>query len=92
MSPIILTSIKVSLLALGVIFLVLGILIGAIKVMTSLIPYRAPAPAPAKSKPTAAAPAAAASQEDEHIAAIQAVMAHHLPGQENLQITQISSR
>ncbi|CCQ89198.1 putative Oxaloacetate decarboxylase, gamma subunit [Nitrospina gracilis 3/211] len=92
MSPLILTSIKVSFLALGVIFLVLGILIAAIKVMTSLIPYRAPAPVPAKTKPTAAAPAPAASQEDEHIAAIQAVMAHRLSGQQNLQITQISSK
>ncbi|MCF8719655.1 OadG family transporter subunit [Nitrospina gracilis] len=90
MSPIILTSIKVSFLALGVIFLVLGILIAAIKVMTSLIPYQAPAPAPAKPKP-AGAPAAA-SEEDEHIAAIQAAMTHHLGGQQNLQITRISSR
>ncbi|CAI2717290.1 OadG family transporter subunit [Nitrospina watsonii] len=90
MSPIILASMKVSLLALGVIFLVLGILIGVIKTMTRLIPYKAPPP-PAV-KPKAAAAPALSSEEDDHIAAIQAVMSHHLGGTGNLSVTQIQSK
>ena len=69
-------AIQVSFLAMGVIFLVLGILIVVIRVMVHYLPYSAP-PAPA---PRAQAPAAASgsSQDDDHIAAIHAALAHHL--------------
>jgi sodium pump decarboxylase gamma subunit len=73
----IMSSIQVSFLAMGVIFLVLGILIGVINLMVRLIPYKAPpSPAP-KAKAPAAAPTGP-SQDEDHIAAIHAVLAHHL--------------
>ena len=73
----ILQSIQVSILAMLVIFLVLGVLICVIKVMVHFLPYTAPPPPP----PRAQAPAATASgssQDDDHIAAIHAALAHHL--------------
>jgi len=73
----IIQSIQVSILAMLVIFLVLGVLIGVIKVMVHFLPYTAPPPPP----PRAQAPAATASgssQDDDHIAAIHAALAHHL--------------
>jgi sodium pump decarboxylase gamma subunit len=73
----ILQSIQVSILSMSVIFLVLGVLIGVIKVMVHYLPYTAPPPPP----PRAQAPAATASgssQDDDHIAAIHAALAHHL--------------
>ncbi|MDH5762986.1 MAG: OadG family transporter subunit [Nitrospinota bacterium] len=74
----ILASIKVSFLAMGVIFLVLGILIGVVNLMVHFIPYTAPpSPAP-RAKAPAAAPAAGPSQDEDHIAAIHAALAHHL--------------
>jgi sodium pump decarboxylase gamma subunit len=75
MSPII-QSIQVSILSMAVIFLVLGVLVGVIKVLVHFLPYSVP-PAPA---PRAQAPAAASgsSQDEDHIAAIHAALAHHL--------------
>jgi len=73
----ILQSIQVSILAMLVIFLVLGVLICVIKVMVHFLPYTAPPPPP----PRAQAPAATtsgSSQDDDHIAAIHAALAHHL--------------
>lgn len=76
MSPIIIQSIQVSILAMAVIFLVLGVLVGVIKVLVHFLPYTAPPPPP----PRAQAPAAASgsSQDEDHIAAIHAALAHHL--------------
>lgn len=63
----------------GVIFLVLGLLIGVIKVMVHLIPYQEPPAAPQKKSAPAPAPATSgASQDQGHIAAIHATLAHHL--------------
>jgi sodium pump decarboxylase gamma subunit len=72
----IIESIQVSILAMAVIFLVLGILVGVIKVMVHFLPYNA-APPPA---PKAQAPAATSrtSQDEDHVAAIHAALAHHL--------------
>lgn len=68
-------SIQVSILAMGVIFLVLGILIVVIRVLVNFLPYAATPASPAKAQ----APAASgASQDDDHIAAIHAALSHHL--------------
>ena len=64
---------QISLLALGVIFLVLSILIGLIKILVYLLPYVEPPAPPAKPRPSADS-----GQEDETVAAIHAAMAHHL--------------
>lgn len=85
-------SIQVSILAMGVIFLVLGILIGIIRVLVHFLPYKAPpAPAPRRTQaPAAASPAA--SQDEDHIAAIHATLAHHLGrAPQELHILNISS-
>lgn len=105
MTSLLIASIKVSLLALGIIFLVLGILIGVIKLMTYFIPYEEahPAPQPVTAPPTAApssgtAPTPAlpvpapAAEEEEHLAAIQAVITHHFRGSGNTQILNIQSK
>ena len=68
----ILAAIQISLLALSVIFLVLTILIGVIKLLDTLIPYQAPPPQ------AAARVGAASAEEAEHIAAIHVALAHHL--------------
>ena len=60
----------------SVIFLVLGVLIGVIKVMVHFLPYTAPPPAPQKARAPAAA--SGSSQDEDHIAAIHAALAHHL--------------
>jgi sodium pump decarboxylase gamma subunit len=70
-------SIQVSILSMSVIFLVLGVLIGVIKVMVHFLPYTAPPPAPQRAQAPAAAPGGA-SQDEDHIAAIHAALAHHL--------------
>jgi len=62
---------QISLLAMGVIFVVLSILIGVIKGLVHLLPYVEPPAPPAKPLPTG-------GQEDETIAAIHAALAHHL--------------
>ena len=72
----IIESIQVSILAMGVIFLVLGILIVIIQVMVHFLPYTAPPAPPAKAKAPAAA--SGSSQDEDHIAAIHAALAHHL--------------
>ncbi|MCH7501472.1 MAG: OadG family protein [Nitrospinae bacterium] len=73
---VLLEAIQISFLAMIVIFLVLGILIGVIKVLVHFLPYvEEPAPPARTQSPVAAT---GASQEEEHIAAIHAVLAHHL--------------
>ena len=74
--PSLIEPIQVSILAMAVIFLVLGILIGVIKVLVHFLPYAAPPPPP----PRAQAPetASGSSQDEDHIAAIHAALAHHL--------------
>ena len=70
-------AIQISFLAMIVIFLVLGLLIGVIKFLVYFFPYQEPPAAPLKTS----APAAAASrslQDENHIAAIHAALAHHL--------------
>jgi len=70
-------SMQVSLLAMGVIFLVLGILIVVIRVMVHFLPYKAPpAPAPKAAKTPAAA--SGYSQDEDHMVAIHAALAHHI--------------
>ncbi len=77
---------QISLLAMGVIFVVLSILIAVIMALEFLLPYVEPPAPPAK-------PQSAGGQEDETIAAIHAAMAHHL-GQapHQIQITRIQAR
>ncbi|MBI4384899.1 MAG: OadG family protein [Nitrospinae bacterium] len=77
------SSIIVSVLALGVIFVALSTLILLIKVMVFLAPYKAPQKPqkkspPAKSAPAAPAPAGAGPASPEQTAIIQSVLAHHL--------------
>lgn len=72
----IIQSIQVSILAMGVIFLVLGILIGVIRVLVHFLPYTAqPAPLPRTQTPAAAS---GSSRDEDHIVAIHAALAHHL--------------
>ncbi len=87
--PSLIEPIQVSILAMAVIFLVLGILIGVIRVLVHFLPYTAP-PAP---PPRAQAPAAAGySQDEDHIAAIHAALAHHLgKAPQDIQIVNITS-
>jgi Na+-transporting methylmalonyl-CoA/oxaloacetate decarboxylase gamma subunit len=61
-------AVWVSLLAISVIFVVLSILIGVIKLLDYLIPYQAPP----------ASPSSGGSIEEEHIAALHAALAQHL--------------
>jgi len=82
--------IQVSILAMVVIFLVLGILIGLIRLMVHFLPYTAePAPPPRAQAP-AAAPGT--SQDEDHIAAIHAALAYHLgKTPQEIQIQSIAS-
>jgi sodium pump decarboxylase gamma subunit len=74
--PSLLEPIQVSILAMVVIFLVLGVLIGVIKVLVHFLPYKAPTtPQPRAQAPTAAS---GSFQDEDHIAAIHAALAHHL--------------
>ena len=84
-------SIQVSFLAMGVIFLVLGLLIGVIRVLVNFLPHTEPPPSPQKaSAPVAASPS---SEDEDHIAAIHAVLAHHLgKTPQDLHIANITSR
>ena len=87
----IIQSIQVSILAMGVIFLVLGILIGVIRVLVHFLPYAAP-PAPAPKASTSSA-ASGSSQDEDHLAAIHAALAHHLgKAPQDIQIVNITSR
>ncbi len=88
--PSLIEPIQVSILAMAVIFLVLGILIGVIRVLVHFLPYTAKPPPP----PRAQAPAATSgsSQDEDHIAAIHAALAHHLGrAPQDLQIQNITS-
>lgn len=88
----IIPAIQVSFLAMIVIFLVLGFLIGVIKLLVYFFPYQKPPPGPLKTS----APAAAASrslQNENHIAAIHAALAHHLgKAPQDIHIVHITSR
>jgi sodium pump decarboxylase gamma subunit len=79
----IIQSIQVSILAMGVIFLVLGVLIWVIRILVHFLPYAAPsAPAPK-----------ASTQDEDHLAAIHAALAHHLgKSPQDIQIVNITSR
>lgn len=68
-----LAAVYVSMIAMGIIFLVLGILIVTIKVLDKLIPYKAPPPPPAKKSRPAAAPAQD-HETEEHVAAIASAL------------------
>lgn len=68
-------SIQVSILAMAVIFLVLGVLIGVIKTLVHFLPYTAPPPPPRAQAPSATS---GSSQDEDHIVAIHAALAHHL--------------
>ncbi len=82
-------SVWVSILAMSVIFLVLSVLIGVIKVLVHFMPYVEPPAPPAK--PKAAAPSA--GDESELIAAVHAVLAHHLgKSPQDFSITKINPR
>ncbi len=88
--PSLIEPIQVSILAMVVIFLVLGILVGVIKVLVHFLPYTAKPPP----SPRAQAPAAASgsSQDEDHIVAIHAALAHHLgKAPQDLQIVNITS-
>jgi len=75
MDPIVITSLRVSLIAILVIFTVLVVLIYTIKLLVRLIPYEAP-PAVARAKPKNSANAVAVTPDI--ISAITAAMATHL--------------
>jgi sodium pump decarboxylase gamma subunit len=89
--PSLIQPIQVSILAMAVIFLVLGILIGVIKVLVHFLPYTAqPAPPPRAQAPAAAS--GPASQDEDHIAAIHAALAHHLgKASQDIHIVNITS-
>jgi sodium pump decarboxylase gamma subunit len=74
MSPDVISAIYVSLIAMGIIFLVLSILIITIKALEKLIPYKAPPPPPAKPQ---AAPADDLETE-AHVAAIASALTQAL--------------
>jgi sodium pump decarboxylase gamma subunit len=87
----IIQSIQVSILAMAVIFLVLGILVGVIKVLVHFLPYTTP-PAPPARASAPAAPSGASQQDGDHIAAIHAALAHHLgKAPQDIHIQNISS-
>jgi sodium pump decarboxylase gamma subunit len=84
--------IQVSILAMAVIFLVLGILIGVIQVMVRFLPYAAP-PAPPARDQTPVAASGSSQQDEDHLAAIHAALAHHLgKAPQDIQIVNITSR
>ena len=72
----VLSAVNVSILAMGVIFLVLTILIFTIQALVKFIPYEAPPPSPTRRKAKSAV--ASTSQEDDHIAVITATLAMHM--------------
>jgi len=77
-------SIQVSLIALAVIFLVLSILIGVIQVLVAFLPCQEP--------PTSRSSRGRGEPEEEHLAAIQAALAHHLQQPpDSIRITRIHS-
>ena len=83
--------IQVSILAMAVIFLVLGILIGVIRVMVHFLPYAALPASPSRAQAPVAA--SGSSQDEDHLAAIHAALAHHLgKAPQDIQIVNITSR
>jgi sodium pump decarboxylase gamma subunit len=89
MDNLIVTSLTVSGIAMTVIFLVLTILIFAIRLLVHFIPYVEPKKPARKTQPAPASP----SDTDEDIAVITSVMTTHLSQlPENSQIINIQSR
>lgn len=83
------SAVNVSLLAMGVIFTVLVILIFTIQALVKLMPYKAPPPAPSRSRTAASA----SGNQDDHVAAITATLAMHMGKSPNeFRITNISQR
>lgn len=86
--PSLIHPIQVSILAMAVIFMVLGILIGVIKTLVHFLPYLAPTAPP----PRTQTPVADSSQNEDHIAAIHAALAYHLgKAPQDIHITNITS-
>ena len=86
----VLSAVNVSILAMGVIFLVLTILIFTIKVLVKLLPYEAPPPAPQRRQKPAST---ASTSDDDHVAAITATLAMHMgKNPSEFRITNISQR
>ena len=82
------TAFVVSVLALAIIFLVLSILIGVIKVLVHFLPYKEEK-SPPQTRQTSAAPD---TLEEEHTAVIHAAIASHLGKLPNeIQIASIKS-
>ena len=87
----IIQSIQVSILSMAVIFLVLGVLIGVIKVMVHFLPYTASPSAPPKAQAPKAV-SSGSSQDEDHVAAIHAALAHHLgKAPHDIQIAKITA-
>lgn len=86
----VLAAVKVSILAMGVIFLVLTVLIGVIQLLVKFIPYKAPPAPPARNMaPTAGS---GTEEEAETLAAIHVAVAHHRgETPQAIQITNIQS-
>lgn len=86
-------AIQVSILAMGVIFLVLTLLIGVIQVLVKLIPYQEPPAKPTRTVSRAPAGGAGSEEESEVLAAIHVAVAHHR-GQspEAIQVTNVQSQ
>lgn len=85
----VMSAVNVSILAMGVIFIVLTILIFTIQALVKLIPYKAPPPAP----PRRQTATSASSNQDDHVAAITATLAMHMGKSPNeFRITNISQR
>ena len=87
----IIQSVQVSFLAMGVIFLVLGVLIWVIRGLVHFLLYSAePAPAPKASAP---ATKSGSSENEDHLAAIHAALAHHLgKAPQDIHIVNITSQ
>ena len=93
MDNIIGTSLIVSAIAMAVIFLVLTVLIFAIRLLVRFIPYEEPPRAAPKAKAAVAPVASAPSDQDEDIAVITSVMSSHLSKLSgNFQVINIQSR
>lgn len=87
MSSNIYTACAVSVLALGVIFLVLGILIGVIKTLVTFLPYSEKAAPPPKPQ----VPAQNQLQEEHTVAVIAGIAAHTGKSPHEIQIKNIAS-
>ena len=84
-------AVKVSILAMGVIFTVLTVLIGVIQLLVKCLPYVEPPAPPARTMaPTAAS---GTNEEAENLAAIHAAVAYHRgETPQAIQITNIQSQ